>query len=123
MCWEGDKPTIKRNRKENFMKIKVFKKAFETYRAVLIELENGLKTWIPKTNLDLINNQIYNKSALWNDLNTKNEISDGDELDVSLWEGFTFKFQNGDKQVVAEIAWNKDLIWKEVLDQLKEKGF
>ena len=105
------------------MKIKVVKKAFETYRAVLIELENGLKTWIPKTNLDLINNQLYNKSALWNDLNTKNEISDGDELDVSLWEGFMFKFQNSDKKVVAEIAWNKDLIWKEVLDQLKEKGF
>lgn len=25
------------------MKIKVFKKGFETYRAVLVELENGLK--------------------------------------------------------------------------------
>ena len=105
------------------MKIKVFKKGFETYRAVLIELENGLKTWIPKTNLDLINNQLYNKSALWADLNTKNEISDGDELDVSLWDGFIFKFQNGDKKIVCEIKWTANLLWKEVLEQLKEKGF
>ena len=105
------------------MKIKVFKKGFETYRAVLIELENGLKTWIPKTNLDAINYQLYNKTALWNDLNTKNEITDGDELDVSLWEGFIFKFQNADKKVVAEVKWTDKLIWKEVLDQLKQKGF
>lgn len=100
------------------MIISNFKKVFETYRAVLIEVKPNTMVWLPKTNLDIINNQVYNKSALWADLNTKNEISDNDKLDFSFWNGFKFKFIDENKKEIKSVVWNKDQKWSDVLKEL-----